>query len=268
VTQPPAPAGEPSFSDLLAALRNSHDRFAAALTPLTDAQVAGPSYASEWSIAQVASHLGSGAEIFAMLVEAGQGGDPAPGIEQMKEIWAVWDAKPAPRQAADAIASNERFLADLAALPAQTRDSWRLDLFGSTQPLTGLLRMRLSEHAVHTWDIVVALDPAATVAADAVDLIVDQLPALANRAGKGAADPVVVHVSTTAPGRDFLLDLGADKATLTPNAATPNAAATLELPAEAFLRLLYGRLDPDHTPAGINPTDVDLDTLRTAFPGF
>jgi hypothetical protein len=41
----------------------------------------------------------------------------------------------------------------------------------------------------------------------------------------------------------------------------------VRLPAEAFLRLVYGRLDPDHTPP-VSPQDVELGTLRAMFPGF
>ncbi len=36
--------------------------------------------------------------------------------------------------------------------------------------------------------------------------------------------------------------------------------------AEALIRLVYGRLDPDNTPA--EATDERLGLLRTAFPGF
>jgi hypothetical protein len=39
----------------------------------------------------------------------------------------------------------------------------------------------------------------------------------------------------------------------------------LVLPAEAFIRLVYGRLDADHTPAVAG--SADLDALRAAFPG-
>jgi hypothetical protein len=38
------------------------------------------------------------------------------------------------------------------------------------------------------------------------------------------------------------------------------------LPAEAYVRLLYGRLDPDHTPGSVTE-GADLDLLRSAFPG-
>jgi hypothetical protein len=43
--------------------------------------------------------------------------------------------------------------------------------------------------------------------------------------------------------------------------------AELELPAEALLRLVYGRLDPAHTPP-LKTRGVDLDELRAVFPGF
>ena len=39
------------------------------------------------------------------------------------------------------------------------------------------------------------------------------------------------------------------------------------LPAEAFSRLVYGRLDPDHTPAFTGDAAL-LDTLRRVFPAF
>ena len=39
------------------------------------------------------------------------------------------------------------------------------------------------------------------------------------------------------------------------------------MPAEAFVRLVYGRLDPAHTPP-IKAHRADLDELRQLFPGF
>jgi hypothetical protein len=43
--------------------------------------------------------------------------------------------------------------------------------------------------------------------------------------------------------------------------------AELRLPAEAVLRLVYGRLDREHTPPA-DGSAVDLDQLRATFPGF
>ena len=78
---------------MLSVLGNSHARLAAVVEPLTAAEVAGPSYDDDWSIAQVLSHLGSGAEIFGLLLDAGLRGEDAPGMEQYQEIWARWNAK-------------------------------------------------------------------------------------------------------------------------------------------------------------------------------
>ena len=41
---------------------------------------------------------------------------------------------------------------------------------------------------------------------------------------------------------------------------------TATLPAESMCRLVYGRLDPDHTPAGVDDGPV-LARLRAVFPG-
>jgi hypothetical protein len=41
----------------------------------------------------------------------------------------------------------------------------------------------------------------------------------------------------------------------------------IELPSEAFIRLVFGRLDPAPTSA-VSGSPTLLDELRTAFPGF
>ena len=71
-----------------------------------------------------------------------------------------------------------------------------------------------------------------------------------------------VDVVTTGPSRSFALDVG-DEVTLPPSAAA--GPDPLVLPAEALIRLVHGRLDPGHTPAGVD--DRRLAGLRTAFPG-
>jgi hypothetical protein len=74
-------------------------------------------------------------------------------------------------------------------------------------------------------------------------------------------------VDTDGPQRRFLLEAGPDGVRLSPaDGDRADATAGLRLPAEALLRLVYGRLDPGHTPA-LETEQVDLDTLRRAFPG-
>jgi Mycothiol maleylpyruvate isomerase N-terminal domain len=141
---------ETSPDPWIGALRHSHDRLQALVGPLDLAQLEQRSYASEWSIAQVLSHLGSGAEIFGLFLQAGLAGQEPPGRDTFVPIWNAWNAKDPRAQAADGLRSG---------LPE------------------------------------------------------------------------------------------------------------LRLPAEAFVRLVYGRLGPHHTPP-VEADGVDLDDLRSIFPGF
>jgi uncharacterized protein (TIGR03083 family) len=256
-----------SVDEMLAVLQHSHERLASCLAAVPDEQADAPSYADEWSIAQVASHLGSGAEIFTAFVEAGLHGAPAPGFEQMQPIWERWNAKGAPDQVRDAVSVDASFLGRVAALGDDERRKWRLDLFGAQQDLAAVLRLRLGEHAMHTWDIAVAQDAGATVPADAAGLLLDTVEGLVARVGKPVGQVLQVDVETHDPARRFLLELGDDGARLSPAASGAGDAPAIRLPAEAFVRLVYGRLDPEHTPP-ITDDGVDLDLLRRAFPGF
>ena len=252
----------------LSALSDSHDRLVAAAKPLTGDEVTGPSYCSEWSVAQVLSHLGSGAEIFGLLVEAGLHGREAPGQEQNQAIWATWDAKSPQDQARDGVAEDGELVELLASIPAEKRLAWRLSFFGAERDLADVLAMRLSEHALHTWDVEVIRNPTATVPGDAAGLILDFQLQLAGMIGKPREQKLHVHVTTEHPERYFELTAGPEGVTLAP--ADPDPAvgeATLRLPAEAFARLLAGRLDPEH-PAQVEAFGVDLDDLRQVFPGF
>jgi uncharacterized protein (TIGR03083 family) len=258
-----------SIDSWLAALHGTHDRLDAVVTPLTAEQFEGPSYASEWSIAQVMSHLGSGAEIFGLVLDAGLTGEPAPGMEAFQEIWKTWDAKSPHDQTHDSLRADKAFLDRLDGLDGDQVSDWQIEMFGGEQRLPDLLRFRLGEHALHTWDVEVVGDPAATVDQAAVELLIDGIDQLVARSGKPPAEPLRVHVETAVPIRLFRLHSTADGVLLevrgieTP--ADDNAA--LRLPAEAFIRLVYGRLDPQHTPP-LETDGIDLDVLRTTFPGF
>jgi uncharacterized protein (TIGR03083 family) len=256
-----------SPDEYLALLHASHDRLAAAVEPLNPERLTGQAYPTEWSIAQALSHLGSGAQIFGGLMKAAAAGEPAPEGETFKEVWAVWNAKSPSAQAADALVADTAFLDWVDGLTDQQRGTFSIDLFGAQQDLAGVLAMRLGEHTLHSWDVLVALDPAATLPVDATDAILEGLDRLVARTGKPVAEPNQVAVRTVDPSRQLLLSLGTDKVELTEGEpADPDA--TIELPAEAFVRLVYGRLDADHTPAGVTTNGIDLAALRAVFPGF
>jgi uncharacterized protein (TIGR03083 family) len=247
------------------ALRRSHDRLHAVAGQLDLDQLQRTSYASEWSIAQVLSHIGSQAEIFGLFLDAALSEQDPPGPDAFPPIWETWNAKSPQDQAADALRADETVTARFESLDDDQRKRLRLSLFGMDLDAAGLARMRLGEHAVHTWDVAVALDPAATLAPDAVGLLVDTLGQLAARAGKPGGIQRRLHVSTSSPVRHFTLETG-DKVTLVASEYS-EGLPELGLPAEAFIRLVYGRLDPAHTPP-VESRRADLDELRQVFPGF
>jgi uncharacterized protein (TIGR03083 family) len=249
----------------ISALRHSHDRLRATVEPLSAEQLTGPSYCSEWPIAQVVSHLGSQAEIFGMWLDAALNGQDPPGRDAFGPIWDRWDAKSPQAKVADGLRADQATLERFESLDADERARLRLHAFGMDLDAAGLALMRTSEHAVHTWDIAVALDPAATLAPDAVALLIDTVVQLASRAGKPDGKQRKVRVLTSDPDRRFTLETG-EAITLTPSDGEPGLPE-LGLPAEAFIRLLYGRLDPDHTPPA-QGTGADLEELRKLFPGF
>jgi uncharacterized protein (TIGR03083 family) len=254
----------PDAAPWLTALRRSQDRFADLVAGLDPARAEDQSYDTEWSIGQVASHLGSGAEIFQLFAAAGLGEGDAPGGEAFAPIWDRWNAKSAADQVRDAVGPNEELVARLEGLDEEQRAAFELDFFGTTVDLAAFVGMRLGEHAVHSWDIAVALDPAATVAPDAVDLLVDRLGAIAARTGQAIDGGPEVVIETTDPVRHVLVTTAQEVAL---SEAEALGEPDLRLPAEALLRLVYGRLDPDHTPADLAGNE-QVALLRGVFPGL
>jgi hypothetical protein len=183
----------------------------------------------------------------------------------MVPIWDRWNELSPRSQLADSVEANEHFIARLEHLEPDQRDAFTLSLFGSDVDLADLTALRVAEHVLHTWDIAVALDPAATLAQDAVELLIDSLPRRAAGAGLPVPGGRPVQVVTVDPVRTYALALNPKVTLTTLDAVTPDAAVA-RMPAEAFLRLVAGRLDPEHTPLGVDAPD--LDQLRQAFPGF
>ena len=259
----------------ISAMRKLHESLVALVDGLGPGQLTGPSYCDDWTIAQVLSHLGSGAEIFLLMVEAGLAGEDPPGSEVFPPIWDAWNAKTPDRQAADSVAADEVFVEQVEALDPQQLDSFRISMFGMDLDAAHLLGMRVSEQTFHNWDIAVALDPSATLAPDSTALLVDELPPRVPRSAKPVGGPMRVRVVTTAPERTFVLAVD-ESVSLEeiPASAAPQTDGTngdtqkIVLPAEALLRLASGRLDDADLPADLSITGVSLETLRGVFPGF
>jgi uncharacterized protein (TIGR03083 family) len=254
---------------MIATVRQSHDRLASLAEAISEDFLTHISYAEAWTVAQVFSHLGSGAEIALMLLEAALGGPPLD-QEAVPPIWDTWNAKTPQQQAADCLPADDTHIKRLEGLTDAELDGISADFFGMKLDAAGLVRMRLSEHSVHTWDVAVSLDPSAKVAPDAVDLLMVQLPMLAGWTGKADGGPFRLRLRGTEPDADFVLEV-TDKVTLWPGEGQAGATADgqVQMPAEALLRLVYGRLDPDHTPpVEISGDPALLDRARAALPGL
>ena len=149
--------------------------------------------------------------------------------------------------------------------------------YRSSVDLATYLTLRLTEHTLHDWDIRVAFDPAATLAASAVRQLTQVLLTgaadMSDATTAGQLAPAELVVGTVEPDSWYLLtiDGGVSLQLLDEEQATAirPGAGRLELPTEAFMRLVAGRLDPDHTPAGtVTEGRPTLDDLRRLFPGY
>jgi uncharacterized protein (TIGR03083 family) len=257
---------------VIAALRSGFDDLAGRVSGLNDQQLAGPTGADEWDVSQVLSHLGSGAEITQNTLQVALEGKPNPGLDFNKAVWARYDAA-SPRERLDwFLAANEALTQSYESLSEETRQSLKIDMGFLPFPVdvATAASYRLNELALHSWDVRVGFDPAAAVAPEATGHLLGIAGNLAGFLGKPDAlegTTAVIAVTTTDPEQSIILILG-EKVSVSPG-APDQADGALALPAEAWLRLLTGRLKPQYTPEGITATGAaSLDLLRRVFPKF
>ena len=249
----------------IAALRAEHDTLAALVRTLTDQQLATTSGAADWTVAQALSHLGSGAEIGRAPIARAAGETVA--AEDNQTVWARWDAS-APRvQAEGFLEHNGRWLELVEALTPEQRSSLTVDLgfLPEPVPLLTALGMRLSEVANHSWDVRVAFDPAAGVAGGSAEVLVDLLAGPLGFMLGFVAKPAELAnpVSVAGPGAGLVID---DAVAVVDHLESPSA--TFTGPAEAFVRLVSGRLKAPYDGGVTVEGSVTLDDLRRVFPGF
>jgi uncharacterized protein (TIGR03083 family) len=243
-------------------LRSSVARLAEVASAVPDDELTRPAYPSEWSVADVLSHLGSGAVIMRRRLEDALSGAATPD-EFASGVWDSWNTKAPSAQRDDALAADAALLTRLEAVPLAEREEFSFAMGPMTLGFEAFVGMRVNEHAFHTWDVEVARDPAATIPAQVAELVVDNLELIARFTGRPTGDTTTVTVATTQPHRGFTVDLQPSSVTFSPGPVPERA--DVELPAEAFARLVYGRLDPAHTPAGNHGSALDV--LRRVFPG-
>ncbi|GAB3931072.1 maleylpyruvate isomerase family mycothiol-dependent enzyme [Kribbella albertanoniae] len=256
---------------VIVAIRSGYERLADLVKKFDDETLAGPSAATEWDIAQVLSHLGSGAEIMTNTLQLAVDGQPPAAGDFNQTVWARWDSSSRREQADGFLEWNDKFLAQLESLTEDQRDNLRIEFSWLPAPIdiAHFARMRLNELTYHSWDVRSAADPEATLDAAAVPemLQTDADLSWVSKPAELNGQTAVLTVTTTDPSKEFTLRL-ADPVSLE---ATPAAEpdGTLTLPAESWLRLSAGRLAADRTPKSVELTGpISLDTLRKVFAGY
>lgn len=167
-------------------------------------------------------------------------------------------------QVDDSLTEDRRLLESLEAVPPDDRDRITFSFGPLAVGFDESVALRLNEHTFHTWDVEVTFDGSARIPADAAAVIVDNLGLIARFTAKPAGVEREVRVRTSGPVRHFTVRLTPEAAELL--AGDAGMTPDVELPAESFCRLVYGRLDPDHSPM-VSANGEVLDLLRRVFPG-
>lgn len=247
----------------LNALHSSVARLRLLVEGLDESELTARAYPAEWTIAQVLSHLGSGAVIMKQRVS-----DVAEQTKSSEDfntsVWDTWNAKSPAEQAADELVADQALMDALDEVTDAQRESFRHAIGPMTLDFDETVKMRLGEHALHLWDVEVVFDPSVGLSPDSVPPLVDNLSMIVRFAGKPTGTEQKVSVRTNEPRRDFTIEIGTEYVVL--ESASLTERPDVELPAEALVRLVYGRLDPAHTPP-IND-DGKLEVLRSVFQGF
>ena len=254
----------------VAALRAQHDSTAKTVRDLTDDQLTGPSGSAAWTLAAVLSHLGSGSVITLASLETALGVRAPLPDDFNQSVWARWDAMSPAEQRAGFLEHDAALVSAFEALDEQQRESLQVKVgfLPAPLPVASFGGMRLHESAQHGWDVRVALDPAAELLSESAgvlaELFAGELAFLLGFMGK--ADLIAGPVRLQIAGSGYGLSIADSVALVSP---VDEPTATFNGPLETAIRLIGGRLGPDHTPGDLTVVgNVTLADLRTAFPGF
>lgn len=251
------------MSSRLPALRSSVEHLNFIVERLEAHHHEASAYPSDWTIADTMSHLGSGAVISKRRLEdtlSGQESDP----DFNQSVWDEWNAMAPSQQVERSLVVDAELLEALEAVTEDQRSGFHFSMGPFNLDFEGMVGLRLNEHALHTWDVEVASDSSATLSEEIAGEIIDNLAMIVGFAGKAHGEEKDVTVRTSNPSRDLTLRFAGESVSLS---STPHAGnVDVDIPAEAFVRLVYGRLDASNAPAGLN--QLHLEGLQKAFPGF
>jgi uncharacterized protein (TIGR03083 family) len=251
------------MTDALDALEVSVAYLRSIIEGMSEDQYVASAHPTEWTVADVMSHLGSGAIISKRSIDDGVEGRETP-PKFNESVWDVWNAKTPHAQVTDALDADKALLNRMLELTPEERGRYFLNIGPMRFDFDAAVRLRLGEHVFHTWDIEESFNTAATLQSEALPFLFANLELLMRFAAKPSGKEHTLHIRTSDPRKDFAITQTIDGVSL--EEVEGVETFDLEIPAEAFLRLAYGRLDEKHTPAGIDATH--LAELRRVFPGF
>jgi uncharacterized protein (TIGR03083 family) len=231
---------------------------------LDESQYVASAYPTEWTVADTMSHLGSGAVIMKRRFEDVVAGKETP-PEFNQSVWDLWNAKTPHAQVTDSLLADQALLERILEVTPEERETFHFNLGPLEIDFAAAVGLRLNEHVLHVWDIEEAFNKSATLQRDAVPFLVDNLELVIKFTSKTTGSGDVLRIRTTEPQRELVLTLGEENVTLEEGEKSDDAH-DLEMPAESFVRLLYGRLDAEHTPAAA--ASEHLTNLRLVFPGL
>lgn len=258
---------------VLSLLHRVHARLVDRAGLFVAGEVERASYCREWSVAQVYSHLGSGAEIGALALAAARDGLPQP---DPRRVWDRWDAKAPTDMVADFAPADSAYLQALQAAvnAVEEGDVVVVPIDGRPWPLVQALTARLVEVALHEWDVAVVDDPDADVDADAASWTLRAFPL---EVAAHAAAPVVasrlapraIEIEITKPTDRLLLDIQQAGVQLIRDRSSFGSDAVLTLPdAAAWMRLVSGRWRPVDDTRSLISGHLSFTELTDLFPGF
>jgi hypothetical protein len=128
---------------------------------------------------------------------------------EMQAIWDEWNAKSPDQQASDALGTDRDLMERLSSLSAEDRKR-HFAMGPMDLDLTTFLGLRVSEHVLHTWDVAVTLDGAATLPADAAGVVVSTMAMIAGFAGKPTGIERTIRVRPSGPARQLDVSLKPD----------------------------------------------------------
>jgi uncharacterized protein (TIGR03083 family) len=255
-------------------LRAEYDELLAYLQGLPAEGWTEQSACADWQVYQVASHLGSGPRITIGVLEAGLRGAEPMTDEQRRAVWGYFDGLkpdamlPAFQQANDAF---------FQLLDSLTDDELGRSVFwiGSEAPVATVFAGRLNEQTLHTWDIRWARDKQARLApATLPDALEFNLRpwTIGRLTQPERAEQLVgktIELQHSQPDGVVSMEVRSDGVTAAEGrAASPDL--TVQLPSEAFVRLIWGRYDVQaaHESGELKLSRPDLaEPLQALFPG-